>query len=86
MPSMTKTTAAADMADMADTADTAAKPHFSAPLLEQLIAGPVTPAELEGIFHQFKKSVLERVVGGQTGRGCCELVVPSGASLNAKVL
>ena len=86
MPSMTKTTAAADMADMADMADTAAKPHFSAPLLEQLIAGPVTPAELEGIFHQFKKSVLERVVGGQTGRGCCELVVPSGASLNAKVL
>ncbi len=80
MPSKTKTTAAADMAD------TAAKPHFSARLLEQLIAGPVTTAELEGIFQQFKKSVLERVVGGQTGRGCCELVVPSGASLNAKVL
>ena len=65
MPSMTKTTAAADMADMADTADTAAKPHFSAQLLEQLIPGPVTPAELEGIFQQFKKSVLERALSAE---------------------
>ena len=40
MPRKTKTTA---------TADKAAQPQFSAELLEQLIPGPVTPAELEGI-------------------------------------
>ena len=56
MPSKIKTTAAAD---------TAAKPHFAAELLEQLIPGPVTPAELEGIFQQFKKSVLERALGAE---------------------
>ena len=27
--------------------------------------GPVTPAELEDIFQQFKKSVLERVLGAE---------------------
>ncbi|SEA81682.1 hypothetical protein SAMN05421875_13234, partial [Acidovorax soli] len=41
MPRKTKTTASADKA---------AQPQFSAELLEQLIPGPVTPAELEGIF------------------------------------
>ena len=56
MPSKTKTTAAAG---------TAATPHFSVELLEQLIPGPVTPAELEGIFQQFKKSVLERALGAE---------------------
>lgn len=56
MPRKTKTTAAADKA---------AAPQFSAELLEQLIPGPVTPAELEGIFQQFKKSVLERALGAE---------------------
>ena len=56
MPRKTKTTAAADQA---------AKPQFSAELLEQLIPGPVTPAELESIFQQFKKSVLERALGAE---------------------
>ena len=56
MPRKTKTTAAADRA---------AQPQFSAELLEQLIPGPVTPAELEGIFQQFKKSVLERALGAE---------------------
>jgi len=56
MPRKTKTTA---------TADKAAQPQFSAELLEQLIPGPVTPAELEGIFQQFKKSVLERALGAE---------------------
>jgi putative transposase len=56
MPRKTKMTAAADKA---------ALPRFSAELLEQLIPGPVTPAELEGIFQQFKKSVLERVLGAE---------------------
>ena len=56
MPRKTKTTASADKA---------AQPQFSAELLEQLIPGPVTPAELEGIFQQFKKSVLERALGAE---------------------
>ena len=56
MPRKPKTTAAADQA---------AQPQFSAELLEQLIPGPVTPAELEGIFQQFKKSVLERALGAE---------------------
>ncbi|MDC8773434.1 transposase, partial [Roseateles albus] len=56
MPRKTKTTAAADKA---------AQPQFSAELLEQLIPGPVTPAQLEGIFQQFKKSVLERALGAE---------------------
>jgi len=56
MPRKTKTTAAADKA---------AQPQFSAAALEQLIPGPVTPAELEGIFQQFKKAVLERALGAE---------------------
>ena len=56
MPRKTKTTAVADKA---------AQPQFSAELLEQLIPRPVTPAELEGIFQQFKKSVLERALGAE---------------------
>ena len=56
MPRKMKTTAAADKA---------AQPQFSTELLEQLIPGPVTPAELEGIFLQFKKSVLERALGAE---------------------
>ncbi len=46
-------------------ADKAVQPQFSAEPLEQLIPGPVTPAELEGIFQQFKKSVLERALGAE---------------------
>lgn len=38
-------------------ADKAVQPQFSAEALEQLIPGPVTPAELESIFQQFKKAV-----------------------------
>ena len=56
MPRKTKTTSAADKA---------AQPQFSAAALEQLIPGPVTPAELEGIFQQFKKAVLERALGAE---------------------
>ena len=74
MPHKTKTTA---------TADKAAQPQFSTELLEQLIPGPVTPAELDGIFQQLKKSILERARGaemchhlgtraGQTRRGCSQ--------------
>lgn len=41
------------------------QPQFSAEALEQLIPGPVTPAELESIFQQFKKAVLERALGAE---------------------
>ena len=46
-------------------ADKAVQPQFSAEALEQLIPGPVTPAELENIFQQFKKAVLERALGAE---------------------
>ena len=39
--------------------------QFSAEALEQLIPGPVTPAELESVFPQFKKAVLERALGAE---------------------
>lgn len=58
MPRKRKTTAVADKA---------AQPQFSAELLEQLIPGLQTPAELEGVFQQFKKTVLARVVGAEIG-------------------
>ena len=56
MPRKTKTTTATDKA---------AQPQFSAELLEQLIPGPVTQAEVESIFQQFKKLVLERALGAE---------------------
>jgi putative transposase len=56
MPRKTKTSAVAHKA---------AQPQFSAAALEQLIPGPVTPAELENIFQQFKKAVLERALGAE---------------------
>ncbi len=49
----------------ATVADKAAQPQFSAAALEQLIPGPVTPAELESIFQQFKKAVMERALGAE---------------------
>lgn len=49
----------------ATVADKAAQPQFSAAALEQLIPGPVTPAELESIFQQFKKAVVERALGAE---------------------
>jgi putative transposase len=56
MPRKTKTTAAADKA---------AQPQFSAELLEQLIPGPMTPGQVQDLFEQFKKSVLERALGAE---------------------
>ena len=49
----------------ATVADKAAQPQFSAAALEQLIPGPITPAELENIFQQFKKAVVERALGAE---------------------
>ncbi|MEF9944686.1 MAG: IS256 family transposase, partial [Burkholderiaceae bacterium] len=56
MPRKTKTTAAADKA---------AQPQFSAELLEQLIPGPMTPGQVQDLFEQFKKTVLERCLGAE---------------------
>jgi len=46
-------------------ADKAALPKFSAELLEQLVPGPITPAQFEDIFQQFKKAVVERALGAE---------------------
>jgi putative transposase len=40
-------------------------PQIPAELLEQLIPGPVTPAEFEAIFQRFKKAFMERALGAE---------------------
>jgi putative transposase len=47
------------------TADTAAQPPIPAELLQQLIPGPVTPAQLEDVFQRFKKAFIERALGAE---------------------
>ena len=56
MPRKTKTTAAAD---------NAAQPQFSTQLLDQLVPGPMTPGQMQGIFEQFKKALFERALGAE---------------------
>ena len=46
-------------------ADQAALPPIAAELLEQLIPGPVTPAQLEDVFQRFKKAFIERALGAE---------------------
>jgi putative transposase len=46
-------------------ADKAALPQFSAELMEQLVPGPITPAQFEDLFQQFKKAVVERALGAE---------------------
>lgn len=55
MPRKTKAAAAAKT-------DT---PQIPQELLEQLIPGPVTPAEFEDIFQRFKKAFMERALGAE---------------------
>lgn len=43
----------------------AAIPQIPAELLEQLIPGPVTPAQFEDIFQRFKKAFMERALGAE---------------------
>lgn len=57
MPSKTKKAAAP--------AAKAAVPQIPKELLEQLIPGPVTPAQFEDIFLQFKKAFMERALGAE---------------------
>ena len=40
-------------------------PQIPQELLEQLIPGPVTPAEFEEIFQRFKKAFMERALGAE---------------------
>jgi putative transposase len=40
-------------------------PQIPQELLEQLIPGPVTPAEFEDIFQRFKKAFMERALGAE---------------------
>ena len=56
MPRKTKTSAAAQKA---------ALPQIPADFLEQLIPGPVTPAQFEDIFQNFKKAFMERALGAE---------------------
>ena len=58
MPRKTKTTAVADKA---------AQPQFQIPaeLLDQLVTGPMTPGQVQGIFDQFKKALVERCLGAE---------------------
>lgn len=51
MPHKTKTSAAADEA---------AQPQIPSELLEQFVTGPMTAGQVQGLFDQFKKAVLER--------------------------
>ena len=56
MPRKTKTAAAADQA---------AQPHIPADFLDQLVTGPMTAGQVQGLFDQFKKAVLERALGAE---------------------
>lgn len=56
MPSKTKKTAAADKA---------AQLQIPSELLDQLVSGPMTAGQVQGLFDQFKKAVLERALGAE---------------------
>ena len=58
MPRNTKATA---------TADRAAQPQFQIPagLFDQLVTGPMTPGQVQGLFDQFKKALVERCLGAE---------------------
>lgn len=56
MPRKTKTTAPADQA---------AQPQIPSELLDQLVTGPMTAGQVQGLFDQFKKALLERALGAE---------------------
>jgi putative transposase len=56
MPRKTKTPAVADKA---------AQPRFPAELLDQLVTRPMTAGQVQDIFEQFKKSLVERCLGAE---------------------
>jgi putative transposase len=56
MPHKTKTAAEADKT---------AQPQIPSELLEQLVTGPMTAGQVQGLFDQFKKAVLERALSAE---------------------
>jgi len=56
MPRKTKITASADQA---------AQPQIPSELLDQLVTGPMTAGQVQGLFDQFKKALLERALGAE---------------------
>ncbi|MDF1482198.1 IS256 family transposase [Extensimonas sp. H3M7-6] len=56
MPHKTKTAAEADKT---------AQPQIPSELLEQLVSGPMTAGQVQGLFDQFKKAVLERALSAE---------------------
>jgi putative transposase len=56
MPSKTKKTAAAEHAG---------QPQIPSELLDQLVNGPMTAGQVQELFDQFKKAVLERALAGE---------------------
>ena len=56
MPSKTKS---------ATVADKATQLQIPAELLDQLVTGPMTAGQVQGLFDQFKKAVLERALAGE---------------------
>lgn len=47
------------------TADNAAQLQIPSELLDQLVTGPMTAGQVQGLFDQFKKAVLERALAGE---------------------
>ena len=56
MPSKTKSTAAADKA---------AQLQIPSELLDQLVSGPMTAGQVQGLFDQLRKALLERALAGE---------------------
>lgn len=56
MPSKTKTTAAAEQA---------VQLQIPSELLDRLVTGPMTAGQVQGLFDQFKKAMLERALAGE---------------------
>ena len=56
MPRKTKTTTPAEQA---------AQPQIPSELLDQLVTGPMTAGQVQGLFDQFKKALLERALGAE---------------------
>ena len=46
-------------------ADKAVQLQIPAELLDQLVTGPMTAGQVQGLFDQFKKAVLERALAGE---------------------
>lgn len=41
------------------------RPPLPAGLVEQLVTGPMTPGDLDSMFRQLKKAVLEKALGAE---------------------